>query len=131
MDIYELAAKLSPFFARKEEIAGTVLFIQGESLGRGDEELGKILMKNFLTTLAGNDELPEALLFVNSGVKLVVEGSPVLGPLKILEEKGVYLGACGTCLDYFKLKDKVVAGEVTNMGNIVNYLTKSLKVVSL
>jgi len=131
MDINDLASKLAPFFASKTEIAGTVLFIQGEALGRGDEELGKILMKSFLTTLAGMDEMPEALLFVNSGVKLVVEGSPVLGPLKILEEKGVYLGSCGTCLDYFKLKDKVVAGEVTNMGNILNYLTKSLKVVSL
>ena len=131
MDIHDLASKLAPFFASKTEIAGTVLFIQGEALGRGDEELGKILMKSFLTTLAGMDEMPEALLFVNSGVKLVVEGSPVLGPLKILEEKGVYLGSCGTCLDYFNLKDKVVAGEVTNMGNILNYLTKSLKVVSL
>lgn len=43
-------------------------------------------------------------------MKLVVEGSPVIGELKALEKKGVQLIACGTCLDYFGLKDKVVVG---------------------
>jgi len=89
------------------------------------------MMGVFLSTLATFPELPGKILFYTEGVKLVVEGSPVLGELKALEEKGVHLITCGTCLDYFGLKDQLVVGEVGGMAAILQAMLEAEKVLTV
>ncbi len=98
---------------------GTVYLISQDTLGHGDAELGAILMKSFLYTVLESQPLPRAVLFLNSGVRLAVAGSPVLDHLTALAARGVRVLSCGTCLDFFGLKDKLAVGEVTNMYAIV------------
>lgn len=92
-----------------------VFFIQAEGLGRGEEQLGSLLMANFLRLLGESKEKPESLVFWNAGVRLVCEGSKVLDHLKRLEAQGVTILACTTCLEYLDLKDKMVVGKPTTM----------------
>ncbi len=74
---------------------------------------------------------PKALLFLNSGVNLTVTDSPVIEHLRVLESKGVEILSCGTCLDYFNLKDKLGVGGVTNMYTIVETMNKAKNTISL
>jgi selenium metabolism protein YedF len=92
-----------------------MFLIQSEGLGRGDDQLGLMLMANFLRLLGNSQEKPASLVFWNAGVKLTCEGSPVLAHLKKLEEQGVEILACTTCLEYFDLVDKLKVGSPTNM----------------
>jgi selenium metabolism protein YedF len=92
-----------------------VFLIQSEGLGRGEEQLGLLLMANFLRLLGESKEKPETIIFWNTGVRLVCEGSRVLDHLKKLEEQGVTILACTTCLEYFELEDKIVVGKPTTM----------------
>jgi len=108
-----------------------VLVIPSESMGRGDAELGQILIRGFVHTLGEVQPLPDTIIFFNSGVKLVVEGSPVQEDLRALHERGVEILACGTCLGYYELKEKVVVGEVSNMYTIAETMLSAGKVVSL
>ena len=92
-----------------------IFLIQSEWLGRGDECLGSMLMANFLRLLGENKDKPGSLVFWNSGVKLVCEGSKVIDYLKRLEKQGVEILACTTCLEYFNLVDKLLVGKPTTM----------------
>jgi selenium metabolism protein YedF len=103
-------------------MAGKTILIQGETLGRGNEQLGEILMSNFLAKLTENKDKPARLVFWNSGVKLIGEGSWALVHLKKLEEQGVEILACATCLDYFELTGKVKVGKPTNMVKSVEFM---------
>jgi selenium metabolism protein YedF len=100
-----------------------VILVSQNTLGNGAVELGKILLKNYLYTLREASHLPSALLFVNSGVFLTTEGSESLEALKELEKRGVEILSCGTCLDYYHLKEKLMVGKVTNMFEIVEKTT--------
>jgi len=92
-----------------------VFLIQSEGLGRGEEQLGSLLMANFLRLLGESQEKPEIMIFWNTGVRLVCEGSKVLDHLKRLEGQGITILACTTCLEYLDLKDKMVVGKPTTM----------------
>ncbi len=109
----------------------TVVFLGGDTIGRGPEELGSILMRTFIHTLVETTPCPEVLVFMNSGVRLVAEGSPVLDDLRALAGRGVQLLACGTCLGYFELKDKVAVGTVSNMYTIAETLLGAGKIVAV
>jgi selenium metabolism protein YedF len=91
------------------------ILIQSEVLGRGSDELGELLMSNFLRLLTESRDKPVSLIFWNSGVKMVCEGSWALVHLKKLEEQGVEILACSTCLEYFDLTDKIKVGKPTDM----------------
>lgn len=108
-----------------------VVSVAGEFMGRGDDVLGNILIRAFFHTLGEVEPRPDVLVFYNSGVKLAVEGSPVLEDLRDLEEGGVRLLICGTCLGHYELKDKVAVGEVSNMYSIAETLLGAGKVVSV
>ncbi len=111
---------------------GLVLVVPGEVMGRGEsEELGQILIRNFFHTLGEIRPLPGTIIFFNSGVKLVVEGSPVLEDLRALSATGVNILACGTCLGYYNLKDKIALGEVSNMYTIAERMMGAGRVVNL
>jgi selenium metabolism protein YedF len=100
-------------------------------MGRGDTELGQILIRSFFHTLGEVEPVPETIIFLNSGVKLVIEGSPVLEDLQELCAGGVKILVCGTCLGHYELKDKVAVGEVSNMYTIAETMLGAGKVISL
>jgi selenium metabolism protein YedF len=108
-----------------------VLFIDSETLGRGSEELGGVLMRAFLHTLGEAASKPRKVLLVNGGVKLACEGSPALEDLQTLASGGVEILACGTCLNYFGLKERLGAGRVSNMFEILEALTRQGKTVKI
>lgn len=99
-----------------------ILLVQSEGLGRGDESLGLILMANFLRLLRESEDKPSSLVFWNTGVRLVCEDSKVLDYLKRLEEQGVEILACTTCLEYFDLMDKLVVGRPTTMLESIQFM---------
>lgn len=125
---------LSKAGASKEELVktGIVLFISSDILGRGENsQLGNLLMQSFLHTVGGLASRPETIIFINNGVKLVIEGSPVLGELRQLENQGIEILACGTCLSHLQLMDKVAVGQVSNMYTITDTLLRAEKGISL
>ena len=99
---------------------GKVYLIAADTLGEGEEELGKILIKGFISTLLDIEPLPQKVIFLNAGVKLAVLEKDVKRTLLDLEKAGVKILLCGTCLDYYELSDQVEVGEVSNMYEIVN-----------
>jgi selenium metabolism protein YedF len=106
-----------------------VVLVDGATVGRGDDLLGSVLMKSFLHTLKEIEPRPSTLIFLNAGVKLASEGSDSVAVLKELEGSGVEILSCGTCLDFFKLKDKLAVGRVTNMYDIVSSLASATSVL--
>lgn len=102
-----------------------VVMVSKDYMGEGSEELGRILMKGYLYTLTEIAPMPKAVIFINSGVKLACAGSESLTNLRKLEEKGVEILSCGTCLDYFNLKSMLMAGGISNMYSIVERLHKA------
>ena len=109
----------------------TVVVVGEDSMGRGSGELGGILVRSLMHTLNEVEPRPDKLIFFNSGVKLTVEGSDVLEDLRTLEQGGAEILVCGTCLDYFKIKDKVAVGEVSNMYTIAETLLGAGRTVTI
>ncbi|MDR1445009.1 MAG: sulfurtransferase-like selenium metabolism protein YedF [Treponema sp.] len=110
---------------------GLVVAIGKNTMGTGNDELGAILIKGFIYSLTELDTPPETLLFFNSGVYLSTEGSNVIEDLKTLEKKGTIIASCGTCLDFYKRKDKLAVGSVTNMYAIASALAEAAKLINL
>ncbi len=108
-----------------------LIFCSGEKLGSGAGELGSVLMKNFFYTLASSRDIPDLIILMNSGVRLSCTEEEVISSLTRLEERGVKILACGTCLDYYGLKTVIRAGEITNMERITEELTAAEQVVTL
>lgn len=107
----------------------TVVAIASDHMGHGNDELGKILMKGFIYALSQLDDLPQTILFYNGGATITTEGSASLEDLKTMEAQGVEILTCGTCLDYYGLKDKLAVGSVTNMYTIVEKLNNADKII--
>ena len=106
-----------------------VVVIKSEFMGDGDNELGKVLIKGFIYALSQQDELPQTMLFYNGGAKITSEGSESIEDLKALEEKGVKIFTCGTCLNYYGLTEKLCVGEPTNMYEITKKMTEASLIV--
>lgn len=115
--------------AEQPQAKRTLVFIDGETMGRGSDDLGKILMRSFLNTIKELETLPWRMVFVNAGVKLVVSESEYIKILKEIEDLGVDIIVCGTCLDYFHLKEKVDVGRVSNMFEIVTSFNEATNVI--
>lgn len=109
---------------------GTLVVIRSAAMGTGNDELGKILIKGYLYALSQMEVLPEKILFYNGGVNLTTEGSDSLEDLKAMEAQGVQIRSCGTCLDYYHLKDRLRVGEVTNMYDIAEAMADAAKIIS-
>lgn len=108
-----------------------VILVGKDTLGQGEGTLGKTLMKGYMYTLTEYAPYPKAILFLNSGVNLTTKGSEVIKYLRHLEENGVEILSCGACLDYYKVKDKLEVGGVTNMYTIVDTLHSAKKQITL
>ncbi len=108
-----------------------LVLITSERFGTGDARLGEILMKAFLNTLWDADSKPTKIFFVNDGVRLTTEGSESLETLQLLEEAGVTILSCGTCLEFYGIKDRLRVGLVTNMFDTVDSLLSAEKVIRI
>ena len=106
-----------------------IVVVPSATMGIGNDELGKVLIKGFLFAVSQLDVLPKKILFYNGGATLTVEGSASLADLKGMAEKGVEILTCGTCLDYYGIKDKLAVGAVTNMYTIVESMATAGKVI--
>ena len=107
----------------------TVVAITSNLMGNGNDELGAVLMKGFIYALTQLDQPPKTILFYNGGATLTTEGSESIADLKALEEAGVEILTCGTCLNYYNLSDKLVVGGVTNMYTIVEKLAAAGRII--
>ena len=111
---------------------GYAVFVSRDCVGDGDAELGRSLMKMALYTLSESDDVPASLLFMNAGVKLVAGGeAQIAESVRALQEKGTEVLVCGTCLDYYGLTERLEAGEVSNMYDILGRMQEAAKVVTL
>lgn len=126
----EGASSETAFSAAPSEV-GRELLITSERLGEGPEELGKLLMKNFIHTLLEAVEPPSRIFFMNSGVLLAIEGSEVYEALEKLHGMGVEIFSCGLCLDYFGLKEKTRIGNTTNMLATVESMLSSTAMIKV
>lgn len=111
--------------------AGKVLLITSDRLGDGPEELGLLLMRNFIHTLLETAEIPDRMFFMNRGVMLTTEGSELIETLEKLSCMGVEILSCGLCLDFFDLKTKLRAGTTTNMLTTAESLLAAAQVIKL
>ena len=123
--------------SREEEVAcvmdsrrkGMLVVLSGNVMGNGDAKLGTSLMKAFVFALTKQDQLPDTILYYNSGAYLTCEGADTLEDLKLLESEGVTILTCGTCLDFYGLKEKLAVGGVTNMYDIVERMESAAQII--
>ena len=123
--------------SREEEVAcvmdsrrkGMLVVLSGNVMGTGDAKLGTSLMKAFVFALTKQDQLPDTILCYNSGAYLTCEGADTLEDLKLLESEGVTILTCGTCLDFYGLKEKLAVGGVTNMYDIVERMENAAQII--
>ncbi len=108
----------------KEKEETFTIVIGSDKLGNGDDELGTALIKSYLFALSEAEVIPTNLVFLNAGVKLVVEGALTLDSLKRLVERGVNVQSCGLCLDFYGLKENLAVGEISNMYAIIEMMNK-------
>ena len=99
--------------------------ISSNKMGEGNDDLGKVLIKGFIYALSQLDNLPNTLIFYNGGAAFTCEGSSSLEDLSSMEEKGVEILTCGTCLDYYGLTEKLKVGQVTNMYVIAEKMSQA------
>ncbi|MDL2253537.1 sulfurtransferase-like selenium metabolism protein YedF [Ruminococcaceae bacterium OttesenSCG-928-I18] len=122
----------TPESARTQGSAeGLVVAIGKNTMGQGEDELGRALMKNFIYSLAELDSPPETILFFNGGILLTIEGSAALEDLRALEEKGSVISSCGACLDFYKKKEQLAVGSITNMYAICSAMAGADRLISL
>jgi selenium metabolism protein YedF len=115
----------------KVDIKKIMVMVATDRIGYGDDELGKKLMKSFLKTLKEMGPELWRLVFVNNGVKMTIADSEVLQVLKELEDEGIHILVCGTCLTHFDLLDKKQVGETTNMLDIVTAMQLADNVINI
>jgi selenium metabolism protein YedF len=124
--------KQAPTFDTPTPASGpVVVVIPQDQMGRGEAKLGHILMRAFLHTLTEVSGRPEKMIFFNTGVKLTVGGSEILDDLRALENKGTEILVCGTCLDYFGLKEKIAVGQISNMYTIAETMLAAGRLVAV
>ena len=116
--------------AAEGEEGRAVYFITTNALGQGSPDLGEVLMKSLMVALT-EQKSAKALLLLNTGVYLALEGSPVLEQMQKLAEAGTEILVCGTCLNYYKQKENLAVGVVSNMYDINSRLTGTGKVITV
>jgi selenium metabolism protein YedF len=113
------------------QTAASVVAISNEAMGRGDEDLGKVLMRSYLHTLTEVEPRPDAIVFFNGGVRLGMDDSTALDDLRAISARGTRLLFCGTCVNAFELKDRMAVGEISNMYAISEAMLRAASVINL
>jgi selenium metabolism protein YedF len=109
--------------------AAHVICLKSKTMGSGDEQLGTILLKACVNTIADVAPMPSAVICYNAGVFHALDDSPVLETLQKLEQQGVDIVVCGTCTDFYGVTDRVAVGTVSNMYTILELLSNAGSVV--
>ena len=117
--------------AKNNKGRGPVVFISSDCMGRGSEELGRLLIKGFIFSLTQLNPLPEAIIFLNSGVHLAAEGSNTVPDLKELEKNGSSVYVCGTCANYYELTKSLAVGSIVDMMFITERLAKASGIITI
>lgn len=117
--------------ARAVSSGATVVFVASESVGEGDSKLGEVLMKSAIRTFRDMVPAPSAIILMNSGVYLSCRNGQVADDLNQMCRGGVDVLSCGTCLDFYKLRDHLVAGRVSNMAEILSVMGSAARVIRL
>jgi selenium metabolism protein YedF len=112
-----------------DDVKKLLVYIDGETMGKGDNELGNILMRAFLKTLKELEIRPWRLIFINTGVKLASRESEYMDILKEIENSGIEILSCGTCIDFFHLKGQIGVGRVSNMFEILSSFNEATNVI--
>ena len=107
------------------------LMITSSEIGAGEQDLGARLTELLFKVFSESKQCPAKMIFINSGVFLTTEGSPVVDALRKLEEHGTEITSCTTCLTYFDRMEKVVVGKRSDMKDTVSALTHFTKVITL
>jgi len=116
---------------QQKQLSEKTIFLSSDQIGRGDEALGRLLLRGFLHTLAELDRPPRTLVLMNSGVRLAAENREAIELLQGIESRGVEILVCGTCLDYLHLMEKVVVGRVSNLYEITERFLEKGDVVTI
>ena len=109
----------------------TAYIINSDTMGGGNDELGSKLINGFFRKIWAKENKPDVIIFYNTAVKLLVKASEVLDSLQGLADAGVEMLACGTCIDFFDLKKKIVVGRISDMQEITDVMTNAEKVVTI
>lgn len=115
----------------EEEEARDVVAIMSNKMGSGNDELGEVLIKSFLFALTESTPLPASVIFINGGIELTTKNASAVEHVKRLEEAGVEILSCGTCLDYYNLKDELKVGSVSNMYTIVETMKSATNLITI
>jgi selenium metabolism protein YedF len=107
------------------------LYLNSDQMGKGDEDLGRILLEKYLEKLANSDENIDLIGCVNSGINLTTKGSQVIDSLKRLEKKGTRIASCGTCLDHYNKRNELLIGEIGSMDQTVQIMAQATKIIQL
>ncbi|MDR2490614.1 MAG: sulfurtransferase-like selenium metabolism protein YedF [Spirochaetaceae bacterium] len=113
------------------EHRGPVVLITSDSMGRGSEDLGKLLIKGFIFSLSQLEPPPEAVIFLNSGARLTTAGANTVPDLKTLEAKGTFVYTCGTCANFYKLTEALAVGSIVDMMAITNLLAAASGIITI
>ena len=108
-----------------------LLYVASDGIGHGSDELGKILLPAYMGVFSRGEVVPDVIAFVNGGVKLLTEDSIAIDALRVLDQRGVKILACGTCLDYFDLTDKLAVGAPTNAAELTQMMLTADKVIKV
>jgi len=112
-----------------DKASNFVVAISSNKMGEGDSDLGAILIKGFFTALSESESLPSEVIFYNSGVLLLPQESGIMTSLEKLQSNGVKITACGTCVDFYGIKEKLTVGTISNMFSILASLSAASKVI--
>jgi selenium metabolism protein YedF len=106
-----------------------VVAITSDKMGEGDDELGHLLISNFIKALKDLDKLPQHMVFYNKGVTLAIKDSPVIEHIKDLEKMGVEIHLCATCVNHYKIENNVAVGNLSNMYSIAEIMASAGNIV--
>ena len=107
----------------------SVIVFAENKMGRGNDELGAVLIRSFIHTVLQEKQKPDMMIFYNTGVHLALEGSDTLEDLKKIAAAGVEILVCGTCLNFFNVKEKLGVGIVSNMYDIAGAMNRAGRLV--
>lgn len=117
---------------QKNDNGGGLLIMVGNSvMGHGPKELGTVLMKGMIYTLTETNPLPKTVIFYNDGIQITTTENDALEDLHTLENNGVEILSCGTCLNYHNVEDQLKVGKITNMYDIFQKIAHASQVVTL
>jgi selenium metabolism protein YedF len=127
----ELSRPQAEEYCRPAQVskAGFAICFTGDQMGQGPEELGKILIQGCINTIKELAPLPAAIVFYNSAVKLAADDSPVLDALQELGKLQIKILVCGTCANFFQIKEKIRVGIISNMYDILETLSQAEHVI--